>query len=67
MASPNTKFPVGTKVIFKSKFDADPQLGQEVRVTLHGNMDTNLGLAHGIKFADGRDIWAYPEELLPAG
>jgi len=59
------KYAVGTKVIFNSKHGKNPNSGKTAEVTTHGNGTDESGVAHGITFEGGHQMWAYPQELKP--
>ncbi len=65
MQTAQTKYDVGTKVIFHSKHGESVRTGQPAEVVIHGNGTDESGIAHSIKFADGHQMWAYPQELTP--
>ncbi len=65
MQRTQVKYGVGAKVIFRPKHGTSARTGQKARVFVHGNGTDESGVAHGIKFADGHILWAYPQELTP--
>gem|GEM_PF-6413935 len=65
MQTAQASYEVGAKVIFHSKHGESRYTGQKANVTIHGNGTDESGLAHGIEFADGHVMWAYPQELIP--
>ncbi len=65
--SQETRYEVGTKVIFNSAHGESSRNGEEAEVLLHGNGRDKSGVAHAIKFADDHRMWAYPQELTPVG
>ena len=65
MQTAQAQYNVGAKVIFRSKHGESIRTGQKAEVFIHGNGTDESGVAHGIKFADGHQMWAYPQELMP--
>jgi len=63
MQTTQVKYDVGAKVIFRSKHGESNRTGQKAEVFIHGNGTDESGVSHSIKFADGHQMWAYPQEL----
>lgn len=59
------KYEVGTEVVFYSKYGESNKTGQTAKVFRHGNGTDESGVSHAIEFADGFQMWAYPQELTP--
>jgi ABC-type molybdenum transport system ATPase subunit/photorepair protein PhrA len=59
--------PIGTNVIFISKYGETSHSGQRAIVVAHGNDEDPSGIAHVILFDDGHTLTAYPQELAPSG
>ena len=63
MQTKQSRYDVGTKVVFRSVYGETRRTGQEARVIRRGNGTDKSGVAHNIEFADGHQMWAYPQEL----
>ena len=59
------KYAAGSEVVFNSKHGKSIHSGKTAEVTIHGNGTDESGVAHGIKFGNGHEMWAYPQELTP--